>query len=178
MASLMCEERAGERELAWPQTPAEFAALVETAQDGLVRFAYCRLRNLADAEDVVQDALVRAYLERERLRAVAAVLPYLYRMVANRCTDLLRKRRHAGAAIEEASGLCAADPGIARLERIGALLAKLPAAQAEAIRLRVFGELSFDEAAHAEGVPVATIKSRFRYGVERLRKLMTRKEAL
>src|SRR5512133_2508401 len=96
------EADAGMTALAWPQTETEFEALVEAMQHGLVRFAYCRLRSLPDAEDVVQDALVRAFMDRERLRKIGAVHPYLYRMVANRCTDLLRKRRHAGVPIEEA----------------------------------------------------------------------------
>src|ERR1035438_2484568 len=77
----------------WPQTVAQFEALVEAVQDELVHFAFCRLRNLPDAEDAVQDVLIHAYLERARHCAIMRVRAYLYRMVANRCTDILRKRQ-------------------------------------------------------------------------------------
>ena len=161
---------------AWPQTRTEFEALVGAMQHGLVRFAYRRLHSLADAEDVVQDVLVRAYLDRERLLRIGAVEPYLYRMVANRSADLLRQRRRA-APLDEAGGARAPEPEAARLVGIEALLAQLPARQAEAIRLRIFAELPFETAARVAGVSTPTLKSRFRYGVEKLRKLMGRKEA-
>jgi hypothetical protein len=79
----------------WPQSVEQFEVLVEAVQDELVHFAFCRLRSLEDAEDAVQDVLVRAYLEREKRRAVTGVRPYLFRMVANRCTDVLRQRQRA-----------------------------------------------------------------------------------
>src|SRR6266568_5038824 len=80
---------------AWPQSVEEFELLVAAVQDELVHFAFCRLRSHADAEDAVQDVLVRAYLTREKHRAVTGVRPYLFRMVANRCTDILRQRQRA-----------------------------------------------------------------------------------
>jgi RNA polymerase sigma-70 factor, ECF subfamily len=161
----------------WPQTVAQFEALVEAEQHGLVHFAFCRLRSLPDAEDAVQDVLVRAYLDRARHSAVTRVRPYLYRMVANRCTDLLRDRlrrerggQAAGAAIQPNPP--EAEPLAERLGQIERLLGRLPHRQAEAIRLRIFGGLAFKTAAEAAGVSVPTVKSRFRYGVERLRGIL------
>jgi len=161
----------------WPQTVAQFEALVEAVQDELVHFAFCRLRSLPDAEDAVQDVLVRAYLDRARHCAVTRVRPYLYRMVANRCTDMLRQRRRL-----EGSGQAAdaarlpnppeAEPLADRLREIERLLGRLPRRQAEAIRLRIFGGLAFQAIAEAVGVSLPTVKSRFRYGVERLRGIL------
>jgi RNA polymerase sigma-70 factor, ECF subfamily len=156
----------------WPQTPAQFEALVGAVQDELVHFAWCRLRSQADAEDAVQDVLVRAYLDRARHSAVTYVRPYLYRMVANRCTDLLRQRRRAGQAAA-ADAVRAAEPETNRLDEVEALLRHLPRRQAEAIRLRVFGGLPFQSIAEAVGVSLPTIKSRFRYGVEKLRGIVS-----
>ncbi|SPE32470.1 RNA polymerase, sigma-24 subunit, ECF subfamily [Candidatus Sulfopaludibacter sp. SbA3] len=160
-----------EGDMKWPQTVAQFEALVEAVQDELVHFAFCRLRNQPDAEDVVQDVLVQAYLERARHCAIVRVRPYLYRMVANRCTDLLRKRQRAARPIHPPP---APDPPEHRLAEVEALLTKLPERQAEAIRLRIFGGLPFQTIAEAAGVSLPTIKSRFRYGVERLRSLLSR----
>ena len=154
----------------WPQTVAQFETLVEAVQDDLVHFAFCRLRSQPDAEDVVQDVLVQAYVDRLRFCAVTRVRPYLYRMVANRCTDLLRKRQRAGRNLPQAPE---PDPHVRRLEEIEALLGSLPGRQAEVIRLRVFGGLSFRAVAEAAGASLPTIKSRFRYGVARLRRILS-----
>jgi RNA polymerase sigma-70 factor, ECF subfamily len=166
----------GEMEAQWPQTTAQFEALVEATQHELVHFAHCRLRSLPDAEDAVQEVLIQAYLERARHCAVTRVRPYLYRMLANRCTDLLRQRQRAerrGHAADPAT-LRAPEPVQDRLLEIDALLAQLPQRQAETIRMRIFGGLPFKSIAEAAGVSLPTIKSRFRYGVERLRGIISR----
>jgi RNA polymerase sigma-70 factor (ECF subfamily) len=155
----------------WPQTVAQFEALVEALQDELVHFAFCRLRNLPDAEDAVQEVLIQAYRERDRHCAVVRVRPYLYRMVANRCTDALRRRQRTpqcGIPV----GPAAPEPQADRLGEIEALLTQLPRHQADAIRLRIFSGLPFQAIAEAAGVSLPTIKSRFRYGVERLRGIL------
>jgi RNA polymerase sigma-70 factor (ECF subfamily) len=163
----------------WPQSVEQFEGLVEAVQDELVHFAFCRLRSLEDAEDAVQDVLVRAYLDREKHRAVTGVRPYLFRMVANRCTDVLRRRQRAERRRDpcDPADLAAStvSPAAAdRLDEIERLLTRLPERQAEAIRLRVFGCLPFAAIAEAVGVSLPTIKSRFRYGVERLRGILTK----
>src|SRR6185295_901440 len=90
----------------WPQTVEEFARLVELTQDELVQFACYLLRNRTDAEDAVQDVYVQAFRDRKERSHIQEVRPYLFRMVRNRCTDLLRTRwrttseRDAAAAPE------------------------------------------------------------------------------
>ena len=59
----------------WPRTVAQFEALVEAVQDELVHFAFCRLRNLPDAEDAVQEVLIHAYMDRARHCAITQVAP-------------------------------------------------------------------------------------------------------
>src|ERR1039457_6420051 len=76
----------------WPQTIQEFDRLIEATQDELVHFAFYRLGNREDAEDVVQDIYVQAFRDREKRRNITDVRPYLFRMTANRCTDFLRAR--------------------------------------------------------------------------------------
>ena len=156
--------------LSWPQSVAEFDALIEATQHRLIRFAYCRLHCMADAEDVVQDVLVQAYRDRARHSGVDNAVPYLFRMVANRATDLLRKRKRQAAVAEHAAIDPSADGG--RQVWIEGLLERLPSPQAEAIRLRVYGELPFEDVARSAGCSVPTVKSRFRYGLQRLRKLL------
>jgi RNA polymerase sigma-70 factor (ECF subfamily) len=165
------EAAVAEPVLSWPQSVAEFGALIEATQHRLIRFAYCRLHSQADAEDVVQDVLVQAFRDRERHRNVDNVVPFLFRMVANRATDVLRKRRrfteapHRTASVSERTALD-------RDFWIASLLDRLPPPQADVIRLRFYGELPFADVARSVGCSVPTVKSRFRYGLEKLRTLL------
>ena len=167
----------------WPQSVEQFEALVEAVQHELVHFAFCRLRSLEDAEDAVQDVLVRAYLDRAKHRAVTGVRPYLFRMVTNRCTDVLRRRHRAEQRRDpsdpaDLAARTGSEPPVDRLDEMERLLTRLPKRQAEAIRLRVFGSLPFAAIAEAVGVSLPTIKSRFRYGVEKLRGILTTEAGL
>ena len=160
----------------WPQTIGDFDRLVEATQDELVQFAFYRLGNRADAEDAVQDVYVQAFRDRVKRRHVTEVRPYLFRMVRNRCTDVLRARsRKYGQTAGETIG---ADDTlsvvVAREEarELARLLDQIPEREAEVIRLRAWSELSFAEVAVALGAGVPTVKSRFRYGIEKLRRLL------
>ena len=53
--------------------------------------------------------------------------------------------------------------------RINRLLATLPQEQSETLRLRIYSECTFSEIAEIMQVPVTTAKSRFKYGIEKLR---------
>ena len=162
----------------WPQTIDEFERLVEATQDELVHFAFCRLGNQADAEDAVQDVYVQAFRDRVKRGHITEVRPYLFRMVANRCTDVLRARlRSPGragvetvAAVDNRSAMEAGE--------LARLLDQIPRREAEVIRLRAWSELSFAEVAAAVGAPVPTVKSRFRYGIEKLRRLLNVEEGV
>jgi len=166
--------------LAWPQSRGEFATLVEAYAEPLARFALRRVGNLQDAEDVVQDVFVRALVDRSKRKEISAVGPYLYRSVANACTDLLRKRNRSAVFREEVdvSELLgkSEEPreAVEALRRAEALLGRLPKEQAEAIRLRVFDEMRLREIAEVVGCSTDTVCSRLRYGFQKLRSMVVK----
>ncbi len=166
----------------WPQTLAEFDRLIEVTQDELIRFAFYRLGNRDDAEDLVQDVYVEAYRDRAKRSHVTGVRPYLFRMVGNRCVDFLRARsRQSGEPVQDedtpvdndAFSFVAAREEAQALSR---LLDSLCPKEAQVIRLRAFSDLSFAEIAEAVGSSVPTVKSRFRYGLSKLRRLLVPEE--
>jgi len=168
----------------WPQSPREFEILVDAYLDRLVRYAFCRLGNIHDAEDVVQEIFVRAFEERVRLKKISRVCPYLYRMVANACADFFRKHRNAPVSLEEieAAEICSEGKNPSEVaaaaeeaRRAEELLQHLPTRQAQVIRLRVFDELRLNEIADVIGCSVDTVSSRLRYGFAKLRKIVSRK---
>lgn len=70
--------------------------IVDRRQDSLYRFAYIRTGSQADAEDIVQDVLLRLFHSDCNLDRIDDVERYLWRAIANRCCDYHRHRRNAG----------------------------------------------------------------------------------
>jgi RNA polymerase sigma-70 factor (ECF subfamily) len=133
----------------------------------------------------VQNVLTSAFRDRVKRRGVTAVGPYLYRSVANACTDVLRKRNASAVFREEvdmasvlAAGTRPSDAATAADEwrRAAELLARLPQDQAEVVRLRVFDELRLSEIAEVVGCSVNTVCSKLRYGFQKLRQAMATSE--
>jgi RNA polymerase sigma-70 factor (ECF subfamily) len=168
----------------WPQSPEEFEGLVEVYLDRLVRYALRRLGDRQDAEDVVQEVFLRAFKDRHKRKGISDVGPYLYRMTLNACTDFQRRPgpvRVSLDEINEAEMVCTrktpsqvarAAEELARAER---LLQRLPAEQAEAVRLRVFDDLQLNEIAEIVGCSANTVGSRLRYGFRKLRQIVSGK---
>jgi RNA polymerase sigma-70 factor (ECF subfamily) len=166
---------------AWPQSPSDVAALVDAYAGRLVRYAFRQLGDYQDAEDVVQQVFVRTFVDHSNRKTVSAIGPYLYRSVANACTDLFRRRDCVAVFREEVSTeqLLAGSDGPAEIaqaaegqRRAESLLARLPKEQAQAIRLRVFDGLRLGEIAEVLGCPMNTVCSRLRYGFQKLRNLV------
>ena len=79
--------------------------IVDRRQDSLYRFAYFRTGSQADAEDIVQDVLLRLFHSDCNLNRIDDVERYLWRAIANRCCDYHRHRRNATLPTERAAAL-------------------------------------------------------------------------
>ena len=126
------------------------------------------------AEDVVQDAALRflkgaaGYTERGKLRA------YLVRAVYTAALDWLRARKRERTMTE--TGSTVADAGASGEETLIAAVRSLPPEQRDVLLLRCYSSLTFAEAAEVLGVPLGTVLSRMRYGLEKLRRSAAVKE--
>ncbi len=161
----------------FPQTLTDFGEFIKKNQNRLVRHAFFRLGNREDAEDVVQEVMIRMYEEKENKQHIEKATSYVFRMVYNTCLDRLRKNARNnfkplnGEEILMFDGSNRETEIIAKEEfiRINKLLNSIPSEQAEVLRLRIIDEMSFVEIAEIIKLPVTTIKSRFSYGITKLR---------
>lgn len=147
--------------------------IIEDNLDYLVRFAYYRIGNHAEAEDLVYDAILR-FLEKspEDIKPESVRL-YLFRIVHNRCLDKIRTENKDLVPID---GIDLEDrtSDIMDLEdadRINACLDSLPQREADVIRMNVIDNLSFVEISGILSIPQSTAKSRYKSGMDKLRKL-------
>jgi RNA polymerase sigma-70 factor (ECF subfamily) len=152
---------------------AQVEAVFTEELQSLYRYACYRLGEREAAQDVIQELYLK--LHRQGLGEVRNVRCYLYRALSNSCTQLLRNRRRIEFVdVTSLRDLHAEDITPADFEQeqalIARLLAALPDEQSEVIRLHLHGECTFTEIAEILDEPLPTVKSRYRYGIEHLRK--------
>jgi RNA polymerase sigma-70 factor (ECF subfamily) len=131
----------------------------------------------ADAEDVIQAAFVRFW--RHQPNAGSEHYPLLYSAVKSCALDLLRSherrnRRESDDRVEVARG---DEPWFdlrieqrEQAETMQAALNHLSAAQREVVVLKVWAELTFAQIAQSLNESINTVASRYRYGIEALRR--------
>ena len=131
----------------------------------------------AQAEDIVQDVLLTVWRKAHMFDpARAQVSSWIYQIARNRQIDVIRKEARPvpeALAIDDETG---EDPDGAEVmaleqetDRLRDALAKLAPAQREMIERAYLGELTHTEIRDATGLPLGTIKSRIRLGLDRLR---------
>ncbi|QDT52095.1 ECF RNA polymerase sigma factor SigW [Caulifigura coniformis] len=165
-----------------------FAELVDRYRPRLLRFAVRSTGDAALAEDLVQETFAAVYAASASYDARFAVSTWIWTILLNLCRRFRRGQRsrerlHTAWAAAMANRPRPDDTAIddlvrdeqARLLRLQ--LARLPAAQADALRLRFFAELSFDEIAATMNSSVSGAKVRVRKGLTALSEQLRRDEA-
>lgn len=72
---------------------SQYSLIVKAFQQPIYRYCYRLLANKQDAEDAVQDILVKAYQSLHQYKRAENFSAWLYRIAYNHCLNLLRKRR-------------------------------------------------------------------------------------
>jgi RNA polymerase sigma-70 factor (ECF subfamily) len=159
-----------------------YAGLVARYRDRLGRYAVHLLGNRADAEDAVQEALVRAYRGLEGCSAPDRFGAWVFQILVNRCRTIggQRARRERVVTANDAALADAevAHPADAQAlgETIAWALARLNAEQREAFLLKHVEELSYEEMAEMTGEGVSALKMRVKRACEALRALLAEVE--
>ncbi len=140
----------------------------------LRRYAFALTRNRAEADDLVQDALMRGHEQRRQLAPGKAPGPWLRTILRNRFLD---RRRHNVAEARREAQFAQLTPQVQdasqhdalRLSQLRAAFLDLPDDQREALALVGVEGLSYSEAAVTLGVPPGTVMSRVSRARARLR---------
>ena len=161
-----------------PRDLDSYDQLVREHQGIAFRTAYVITGSAADAEEVVQDAFVKAYRARGRFRSGAPFRPWLLAIVANearnrRRSSARRARLSLELAEERPSGGAAPSPAVALLAReeraeLLAAVDRLGEEQRAAVACRYFLGLSEAETAAVLGCRPGTVKSRLSRALARL----------
>jgi RNA polymerase sigma-70 factor (ECF subfamily) len=158
---------------------AAYEELVARHRATLERCAYHMLGTVEEAEDALQEALLRAYRAIGRCEQPDRFRSWALSILINRCRTRLARRNGdpiardlaAGAAMERAAVPDGSDRASWREEIERALLALSPD-QREAFLLRHVEELSYEEITALTGVSIPALKMRVSRACEKLRSLL------
>ncbi|MBM7785726.1 RNA polymerase sigma factor [Tenggerimyces flavus] len=140
-----------------------------------------------DADDVVQEAFIKAYRHLAKFRRGEVFRPWLLQIVVNETRNLHRSRRRLDGLVLRASALTPSgvvapdDPELTALssERRSALLVavrSLPEKYRQAVTCRYFLELSEAETAQVLGWPAGSVKSRTARALARLQQALGKED--
>jgi RNA polymerase sigma-70 factor (sigma-E family) len=158
-----------------PTDDADFSAFVEASARRLLRGAYLITGDLAEAEDLLQSALERAYRRWHTIRQKDVPEAYVRKIIVTVAIDAGRRRKLASAPLDEEQlpGLPdAAVEGLAARAELLSCVRELPPGQRAVLVLRYFDDLTEAETARVLGCSVGTVKSQHARAMARLRYLV------
>ena len=157
--------------------------LLEQIRPRALAIAMKVLRNRDDAEDAVQDAMLKVWRNLHRFEGRASFTTWIHRIVMNASLDVLRKRpgRAEGMAADERGEdfqpklelshdqTPEREVGSAEMQLlVRAAVARLATVHRQAITLREFDDRSYDEIAEVAACPIGTVMSRLHHARQRV----------
>lgn len=137
------------------------------------------LNDRNSAEDVLQNVFVSFAQSAEKLRLEGSLKGYLSTCVVNRVRNEIRAKGRQSGVLDDASlpspELNEPEASAVAKEKLQTLtlaMAQLPYEQREVIMLHLQGGMMFTQIAKLQNVSVNTIRSRYRYGIDKLRSIL------
>jgi RNA polymerase sigma-70 factor, ECF subfamily len=162
--------------------PARFDLLVRRYRDKLLRVAVSKIGHSETAEDIVQETFLAVYSARETFNPEFSFRSWIWTILLNLCRRHYRTRRQSDrtlrAWVRESGEPITRETGLTLLlgkelrHNCRELLEQLPEPQADALRLRFFGELKFHEIAETMDCHLNAAKQRVKTGLARLAELI------
>ena len=153
-------------------TSDDFASRIVAMQETLYRVSYSILPLACDREDAVQEAIQKAWRQREKLRRDEAMQPWVTRILINECYALLRrkKREVPMEALPEREAPADADVSLHRLFLSLEDALRLPAV------LHYIEGYEVKDIARILRLPAGTVKSRLHRARKKMKETWDRQE--
>jgi len=156
-----------------------FCRIYEKYRDDLLRLAISLLNEADIAEDVVHDVFTSFIQNANRFQLTGSLKSYLATCVANRARNTNRAYQRRNNPGSDASAPAADSSGPEKwiiisdeFRRLSDALAKLPYDQRETVLLRAQSGMKFRQIAKSQSVPIKTVQSRYRIGLDKLRVIL------
>jgi len=153
--------------------------IYEKYKKDMLILAVALLHNASAAEDVVHDVFVSFVQAVEKFRLTGSLKSYLLTCVANRArnTNKAKHLRVVDSDLSEPFGSDKDNPSVSifcneQLQQLSNAMTRLPFDQRETIMLHFQAGMTFKSIADSLGVSVNTVKSRYRYGIDKLRAIL------
>jgi RNA polymerase sigma-70 factor, ECF subfamily len=163
-----------------------FGDVIDIYKDKVFQICYRMLGNRHEAEDISQEAFLRAYVNINRFNMDLKFSTWLYRIATNLCIDRIRKKKpdyYLDAEVPGTDGLNMysqissdsrlPEEDVESLELQAVIqreISKLPEKYRSVIVLKYIEELSLNEISEILELPLGTVKTRIHRGREALRK--------
>jgi len=135
----------------------------------LLAYACALLRDPSAAEDVLHQVFLNLLKGKAAMNGQPA--PYLFRAVRNTALNHIRGQSREVELGDRAVWLESPDGSAETSIALQSALKALPDEQREIVVLKVWGQLTFEEAAAVMGISPNTAASRYRYGIEKLKEI-------
>ncbi len=160
-----------------------FSLLVRRHQKSLLRLSVRFVKDMDQAEDVVQESFIKAYERLNSFEARSSFRSWLFQIAINTAKNKLRSRRDDTSSIDDVQLAVAAvaESGLVHNSisiLIQSHIDQLPFKQKTALTLRVYEDLSFKEIAEIMECPYDTAKANYRHALMRLREELQSHEDL
>ena len=162
-----------------------FAEIVEIYSNSIYQLGYSMLGNRHEAEDVAQEAFIRAYVNIKYFNQDLKFSTWLFRIATNLCIDRIRKKKpdyYLDAEVSGTDGLTMYSQlssnaplpeneleSLELQETVQKEILKLPEKYRSVIVLKYIEELSLNEISEILDMPLGTVKTRIHRGREALR---------
>ncbi|MFS4459602.1 RNA polymerase sigma factor [Bdellovibrio sp. HCB2-146] len=151
-----------------------FSELVKRHQRGVLRLSLRFVKDMDTAEDVTQEAFIKAYEKLNTFEGRASFKSWLFQIAVNTARNKLREFKKDTVDVEDVQLAVAAEAETTLVHGAVANLLhqevdKLPHKQKTALILRVYEDLSFNEIADIMECPYDTAKANYRHALMKLR---------
>lgn len=152
--------------------------IYEKYKTDMLVLAMALLNDKGAAEDVMHDVFLSFVLKIEKFGLTGSLKGYLLTCLANHARNLNKAKRRRNVELDEAELVSSNSSGPLRaiicneqLQQVSSLMAQLSYEQREVILLHFQAGMAFRTIGRSLGISANTVKSRYRYGMDKLRNL-------